>query len=149
MNHGRLQVGILIAAVFTLMSANVWAEKPTSIRWETDIVKAKGESETEKRPILLYVYSDGCAYCKKMLRDTYSDQKIISKIEEDFVPAVVNYSDHPDWVRQLKIQSFPTTIMISSKWEVVDSVDGYLTPAKFRAWLESSTAKLEGNTVKR
>jgi len=149
MGHGRIQAGIFIALILFLTSENLRAETPVSIRWQTDILKAKVESEAEKRPLLLYVYSDGCAYCKKMLRDTYSDQSIISEVEQHFVPATVNYSDHPDWVRQLKVRSFPTTVLISSDWEMVDSVEGYMAPNRFRQWLERSTAKLEGNTVKR
>ena len=54
--------------------------------FESGFVKAKREGKI----LLVDVYTDWCGYCKKMDRETYTDAKIIEKLNKDFVMVKLN-----------------------------------------------------------
>jgi len=75
--------------VLTLVTQSFRPEQQATLKWE-DWNTGYPRGIREKKIILVDAYTDWCGWCKKMDRDTYSNQDIIKKINKHFVPIKFN-----------------------------------------------------------
>ncbi len=110
-----------------------------TIAW-SEITEAWNVVQQEQRPMLLYVTMDGCTYCDLMKKKTYTDPNVISEINTYFVAASANRTQRPDLVKKLGVRTFPTTIVISPKREVLGVMTGFVSSAEFQSKLTAIRA---------
>lgn len=113
-------------AVFCL-SLTVNSADAAGVVWQRDLKKAAAESERTGKPILLQVTAEWCGYCHKMLRETFPDEKLAKKINECFIPVVLDADENEKIVDAVGITAFPSTIIISPELDVIGRVRGYHT----------------------
>ncbi len=81
--------------VFLLaLGISAWAQTPktspaNNIQWLT-FEEAVERSKTEKRKILIDVYTDWCGYCKVMDNNTFTDARIAALLNEKFYAVKLN-----------------------------------------------------------
>jgi len=81
---------------------------------------------------------DNCVYCRKMERKTLADKAVAADIERSFIAASVAAESHAPLVRKLKVNTFPTTVIILPTAGVVTYIRGYVGPRKFRTSLATA-----------
>ncbi|PRY11912.1 thioredoxin-related protein [Pontibacter ummariensis] len=131
------------------------AEKPespvaTTIQW-LSIEEAAEKMKQEPRKLVIDVYTDWCGWCKKMDKETFTDPKVVALVNEHYYavkldaegkkPITLNghtfefkpeYKAHELAVALLNGQmSFPTTVYLDEKMNMLTPVPGYLDAAKF------------------
>lgn len=105
-----------------------------------------------KKIVLVDAYTDWCGWCKKMDRDTYTNQKIISMLNKDFVVIkfnpeikdatyeiegqIVSGRELYAQLTQGKSTGFPTTYFIEPHKKQIQIAAGYLGPDDFSKVLE-------------
>ena len=52
---------------------------------------------SEARPIVFYIYTDWCVYCRQMKKQTLNDQSLISVLNKDFYFAKLNAESRRDF----------------------------------------------------
>lgn len=137
---------IIVLFILTFFTIQAHAQKVNWISFE----EAVELSKKEPKPILIDVYTDWCGYCRKMDRTTYSNHVISSYINENFYPVKLDgeqkedivFNDHTfkfinygrtgynEFTASLlngKL-SYPTTVFMNDKLELLDRVPGYLNP---------------------
>ncbi len=132
-----------VAVVLTclvLASPLLAAQKGGSF-WNLDVVKAWKVTQSDTRPMLLFVTMDGCTYCDKMKYETYSDAGVKATIQKSFVAASANAADNPALIRRFKIESFPQTIIFAPNGQVLDSIAGYIGPEQMQSRLQAATPR--------
>lgn len=77
---------LLILTFFLSFSAS--AQKP-EIQW-MEFEELDDSLRVETRPVLIYFYTDWCAYCKKMERHAFKDDRIIREINERYYAVKMN-----------------------------------------------------------
>lgn len=94
--------------------------------YETAIKKAKKENKS----IMAVIVQTSCPWCKKFKEITLTDPKVIKKVNENFIPLMLNkdYDEMPDDIRARMV---PTTYFLDSKGEELFSTIGYKRPAEF------------------
>jgi thioredoxin-like negative regulator of GroEL len=101
------------------------AKKP-AIRWQTDLKIAHEISLELNRPMLVVFDADWCSYCRKMERTTLSEPKLISQINNDFVPVHLSLDDHGRIAEILEVKRIPCTVALSPRADLLGRLTGYV-----------------------
>lgn len=109
--------------------------------WQSDADKAWRTAQKQRRPLILYATMDACVYCRKMEKDTFSNNAVATDIKTKFVAANISAESRADLISKFRVKAFPTTIIISPDGEVVDYIRGYVGPEKMRQHLNLVTTR--------
>jgi thioredoxin-related protein len=134
------------------------AQKPipekAKLKW-LSLADAQAKSATQKKPLLVDLYTDWCGWCKVMDKKTYTNTKVVTYINEHFYPVKLDaetrqkqswagkeYSFNSQYrANDIAIYltrgnlSFPTTIFIPSDG-VPRAIAGYMKPAEIELFLK-------------
>ncbi len=134
-----------------LVSLSTYAQEVTWLSWD----EAATLAETDKKPkkIFVDVYTDWCGWCKKMDKDTFQNGEVAAYMEENFYMVKLDgegkepiefkgktykfvpkgrkgYHEFAAALMQGKL-SYPTTIFLDEKMNMLSPVPGYQKPAPF------------------
>lgn len=90
-------VGLTLAGLFSSMTT-LNAPQPVedgAVKWLT-FEQAVEKSKTEKRKIIIDVYTDWCGWCKVMDKNTFSDPEVAKLLNEKFYPVKFNAEQRED-----------------------------------------------------
>lgn len=88
-------------------------------------------AQKSRRPVLLYISSEDCRFCVKMLKDTYSHPQIAAALSQSCEPVALMREDNQELVKHLQIRAYPTTVIVGADGKEVTRIEGYLPPQKF------------------
>ena len=123
------------------------SEPQKEIEW-ISMEEAVKRSEQDGKKIIVDMYTNWCGWCKKMDRDTYAKQEVVSIINENyhavkfnaeqkgdvtikgrtykFDPAVGRRGAHRMAIEMLNGKmSYPTTVFLNNDLSILTSVPGY------------------------
>ena len=136
---------VTILAIATVAPAVLAADEATDLVWRRDTAVAWQATQATGRPLLLFVVSDHCPYCKLMERNTFSDRGVLSRMRSTVIAARVHAAEQPELVRELRIQAYPTTVLVSKESRVLGAIPGYVEPREFERLLRQAAAQLTQN----
>jgi uncharacterized protein YyaL (SSP411 family) len=140
----------LVFTVFMIMNFQAQSQenKVNWQSWDQGYVQGK---KTNK-PLLIDVYTDWCSWCKKMDRDTYAKTEIIEIIDKYYIAVKFNPEKPGEYdvdgkkvsgrqllgmLAQNNRVGYPTTFFLYANQRVVQMVQGYQGPEKFKETLET------------
>lgn len=110
-------------------------------------------NKKEPRKFLIDLYTDWCGWCKRMDKDTYSNSEVVEVINKNFYAVKFNAEQREDvrledhtfkFVAQGRrgyhelaaaltngSLSYPTTVFMTEKVEIIQPIGGYMKPADF------------------
>ena len=106
------------------------AEQPAG-PFEFETVDEAWQAAQESRdPLLLFVSSDHCYYCKKMLAETMTHPELAPAFARLFETTAVDGGRDRELVDQLGVRAYPTTVVISPEGKLLAKLEGYVEPRK-------------------
>lgn len=136
---------LIILALAAAAPAAAVAERPTTapknIVWHSKYDTAYRQMQAENRPMLVFVKSNACLYCKRMESQTYNHPAVIRDVQQSFVPAVINSANEPVLAQQLGARVYPTTVIISADGRIMDTIPGFVTADEFRSRLQKAKVR--------
>lgn len=100
-------------------------------------------AKKEKKMVLIDFYTDWCGFCKKMDRETYSDQRIIRYLNEKYVLVKINPEKSGDlkfrgntytystFARYIGVNGYPSTLFMEFDEELITMVPGFVSADEF------------------
>lgn len=147
MNLSRSSIAPLALAALTAVTAcaAVTAFAQTGgaggIPWIHSTADALAAARQANAPIVAFVTSSHCHYCQKMEAQTWSNDSVIRQVTGSFIPLRLDADREPQVVESLRVRAFPTTVVFTPQGQVIDSAQGFQSPAKLARLLEHSTAQ--------
>lgn len=105
-----------------------WAEDNTKIgriNWRSVYADAAEEAAAANKPLLIEVTAVWCGACRQMQQLTFSDRRVIQRVESAYVPLVIDADEHPDLVAGFRVASLPTTLVVSPDLKILKRFTGY------------------------
>lgn len=142
MNLKKIKVIALLIAIF-LIAISIFGntnseKKPSKINW-LSYEEAQKLNAKKPRKIFIDTYTDWCGWCKKMDATTLNNDKIANYLNQKFYAVKLNaeseiktiYKGQTMTERELaskifRATSFPTTVYLDEKENVLQPLPGYL-----------------------
>src|SRR5688500_471331 len=83
------------------------------VEWQSDVNEAWKQAREQDRAILVVITTENCRYCAMMQNVSFADAAVTEVIERGFVPAAVDAKQVGWLVRDQKVSSYPTTLIIA------------------------------------
>lgn len=116
--------------------------KPLVLNW-LSYTEGLALAEKENKYVLIYFYTDGCSWCKKMEKETFSDEEVKKILSDKFVTIKINARSENKVVEDGKeiserelatlyqVSGYPTTWFSESNHIRVAPLPGYVTTEQF------------------
>ncbi|QDV14398.1 thiol:disulfide interchange protein precursor [Rosistilla oblonga] len=132
------QIGsVLIGAVIGCSLMLAQSEASGEIRWINSVRQAQQKWSASRKPLLVYVTSESCFFCKKLDQATWMDPSVGDLVKERFVKLKVNGQRNHAIAQQLNVTAFPTVIVLSADGQVLGRRDGFVEPTEMSAFLQT------------
>lgn len=114
----------LLALCLILSMAGV-ATASDTINWRS-YEEGMVLSKIEKKKVFLHFYADWCGFCRKMANTTFKDSTLITYLNENYMPIMVNTDREPQTAGSYGVAGLPTTVFLTPMGEPIFSVPGYI-----------------------
>jgi thiol:disulfide interchange protein len=115
------------------------AKKPatvaSTITWQNNLNKTYELAKTNRKWILVDVYTDWCHWCKRLDSDVYAQPAVAKFINSSFVCLKANAERGDGMTVKSKygVSGYPCTLILEPGGKEKGRIDGYLPPGKFTA----------------
>ena len=108
------------------------ADPQSPIHWEANLASALAQASRENKTVLLDFYTDWCGWCKKLDRETFTNENVVNMIASNFVAVRLNAEkEGEDEARRFGVEAYPTVVFVDPKGKEIKRVRGYLGPDAF------------------
>jgi thioredoxin-related protein len=141
--------GMIVFALGSIAAPRVvrgsGAEVPVGgkkVEWR-DFNSGLKQARAQHKRVVVDVYTDWCGWCKRMDRDTYSQDEIQKYLGKAFVPVRLNaesderavYKGNEYSYREIAagfgVRGYPTTLFLESDGSHITTAGGYMGPDEF------------------
>jgi len=119
---------ILIAVVVIIVI--VTTQQKESIKWN-DYKNGIELAKQQNKPILLSFMKSDVQFCIQTKRDTYTSDKVIKFVADNFIPIQVDVDKNRDLANQYQINYYPTHIIKFVDDDNIRTAMGYDPPGLF------------------
>lgn len=122
--------------VSTLADKRLIAAAPTAatITWQKSLSKTLQLAKTNKKWILVDVYTDWCHWCKKLDSDVYAQPAMAKFLNKSFICLKANAEDKGDGTAinsKYGVQGYPTTLILEPSGKEKGRIESYLAAGEF------------------
>ena len=103
--------------------------------WNESVAKAFEEARTSGRPVVVFVATDWCHYCKLMQSQTWSHPTISKTVKQDFIPLKLDGDRDQSIVKELGLQGYPATLVYTPSGQQLAKKGGFMPAGETYQWL--------------
>lgn len=135
-------ISILVLSFFCISASSSQQEEAIKFMSYDEAVK---EAEKKNKLIFIDVYTSWCGWCKVMDKSTFTDPAVIKYSSKKYVAVkldaegskTIHYKKIPLTEREfaqkiLGVSSYPTTVYLNDKQDILSNVPGYLEAKVFK-----------------
>ena len=131
---------ILLAAVAVSSLSPGCTTSAHSVPWRPDFEQALLDSREWKKPVLTYLYTDSCTYCKEMEATTFQDPLIVEEMGDHYLWVKLNAETDPVGSRlrdQFSVSTYPAIVLTDYDGSEIDRLSGYVEASDFKQRIEA------------
>jgi thioredoxin-related protein len=139
-----LKTGVIISMFFIFTACSdsnnttkeVVVEKvgKYGIPWEEDISKAFVRAKAEHKNVMIMAVSEGCTWCKKMKKNTLSNEKV-AKVLKNYILVQADRETPSEREQLPPFKHVPIIFFMTPQKEVIDNLRGYFAPEDFLEYI--------------
>lgn len=131
------------ALLFSFVNTSSDTKGSEEVKWVT-LDEAEKLSKKKPKKIMVDVYTNWCGWCKKMDKATFQHADIAKYMNENYYSVKLNAESDRELVfngektteraisqRLFKVNSYPTTVYLDEKLQVITAVPGYWEPKNY------------------
>ena len=130
---------------FVACSRHEVASVPSLVKWQSSYQQALAQAKSEKKLVMVDIYTDWCGWCKRLDKDVYANAAVAEALAKHFIPVKVNPEksrEGAELAKKFGTQGFPHIVFVNGNGEKVAEISGYLPPTDFIGQLASAAQKL-------
>ena len=131
----KFLVCVLLLLHLAWLADSVSAAESKPVRWFNDANEAWRTSQAQRRPLLIFVTRTDCVPCARMKLGTYSDRAVAATINDRFIALTIDAARPSPLLKDLAINAYPATFVISPEAVILQRIDGFITPEQMSAHL--------------
>jgi thiol:disulfide interchange protein len=128
-----LKAGLGIALAAIALTVSFWLASPslaadTKLNWNTDVNAGLEEGKRSHKYVLADVYTEWCGWCKKLDRETFSNEGMVKFLNAKFVCVKANAEDNGAGQKlagQYRVSGYPCALVFDQDGKFIGKVSGY------------------------
>lgn len=128
MTSTRNKTACVLAFLLVATLQNV--SSAARVNWGNDLKQAAVKSKQSGKPMLITFTASWCHYCHKLIDNTFTNRQLAGKVNEYFIPVVLDADKYEKAVEVLGIEAFPSTLVVSPELKVLGKFTGYYEAPK-------------------
>ncbi|AWW32959.1 protein-disulfide isomerase [Echinicola strongylocentroti] len=150
-----MKKSIMLMALLLIGSWS-YAQEKSAIKWYS-FEEATALSEENPKMLIVDVYTDWCGWCKKMDKETFTDDRVISYLNENFYAVKLDAENSKEtfdfkgeeyteasMARAMRVTSYPNFVIIDATMENITQLPGYRKPDAFISDLKATLQRFTG-----
>lgn len=125
----RLTLISALGMVFALAPA-MGALRGAEVAWQTNVGDAARLSARQNKAMLIMVGAEWCGPCHRMLQETMSNPALVARLNDQFVPVLIDADAQALLVEKLRIDAMPTLLVVSPDRKIIGRFIGFQTAAQ-------------------
>ena len=133
------------ALALALMGVMAWTAQVSAaeITWAKSFDEAFKLAKEQNLPIMIDVYTDWCGWCKKLDKDVYSADNVVT-LSKRFICLKLNPENDKEHGDLFKVEGYPTIIFLDANKKELNRITGYLPPDDFAAEMKKVLSAFSG-----
>ena len=144
---------VIVALSFCLFATSAaFGQSPLDAAkqtWVKSSAKAFQESRATGRPVVVFVGTNCCHFCKMMEHQTWSHPTIDQSIRQSFVGLKLDGDRDQQIVSQLGLGGYPATLVYAPDRKLIAKKEGFMAPTDTQQWLGQAQQKYQSKTLTR
>ena len=128
-------VFVVFATVMTVVAVSRWMAPKEIVPWRDDFAAARSEAASSGKPVFAYFTATWCGPCHTMKSTTWADAEVEAALQA-YVPVRIDVDQNTPVAMEYDAQAIPKFAVLDGDGKVVKSMEGYLDPEQFLAWLK-------------
>lgn len=129
-------------AVLLLGSFSARGGEKIELKWKS-FNAGFAEARKDSKKVMLDIYTDWCGWCKRLDKDTYSNDKVVEYLNKAYVviklnaesSAKITYKDstysEAGLAQSFGVTGYPSILFFDSHSEPINMIPGYVNAEKF------------------
>ncbi len=127
---------IVLCIALMVLPAQAAAKLRTGAKINWASYEEAQKAGNDSRKFFIYFYTDQCGYCKLLEANTFTDERVIDYINNNYTPVRVNAGKEIKIASRFGIQGVPDLRFLSSEGENIARWPGYIESARLLAMLQ-------------
>ncbi|HEX9637755.1 MAG TPA: thioredoxin family protein [Acidobacteriota bacterium] len=109
-----------------------------SIAWSRSYDEALRSAAGSSKPVVLFVYTKWCGYCRKMDREVFANDRVVDQ-SQNFVYLRLDAEDGgegTETARRYGVRSFPASFILDAQGAVLGRIPGFIEAPRWLRTLE-------------
>ena len=110
--------------ILGLLAAFVAPAKAVELNWHS-YTKGMKLAQDQNKPLMINFYADWCGYCRKMDKETFTDQEVSQYLSDNFILVKVNADISKELSAAYYVRGLPNLWFVESNGEKIAPLPGF------------------------
>ena len=128
----------MAAGCLASLSSAESAAGSKKLKWHKNLRAAHKLALEADKPLLIVFSASWCQPCKRLERETLSDERVIAAIERQFIPVHLDIDVDTKVAKILEVELVPCTVVLSPEADLLQKSTGFADPKGYLKILKAS-----------